>query len=416
MTNQLKRSIKLPQAIALYVGAVIGAGVLVLPGSAADIAGPASIISWCIVSLLGIPLALTFASLAGKFPDAGGVATYAGNAFNEDIAAVVGWFYFFAAATGEIIIPLTGAYYAANYPGISRGGTYLIAAFILMITVSANIRGLRASGSIALFLSSAVVLMLVFASGAAVPDITRHWSPFMPDGWMSIGQASVFIFYAFFGWEVISHLAEEFVDPERDMRRATLWSVGVVTILYVAIAAAVIGTGTYGTPELNRTAVARLLSGAMGIGAGQVAAIIALVVALGTSNAYIAGASRLGYALARDGAFPRFLGKLDKNGVPVNAVLCVGIFAFIGLGVSWLFDWGVEDLLSVPNALGIATYVIGLGAGYRLLTGKRRFMSLVGGTCCVVLMMFAGLSLLWPLGMALIAVLYRRFNLQKCVR
>src|SRR5215207_5320828 len=77
----LKRTVTPAQGVALYVGAVVGAGVLVLPGTAASLAGPASVLAWAFVSLLGVPLALTFATLASRCPDAGGVATFTSRAF-----------------------------------------------------------------------------------------------------------------------------------------------------------------------------------------------------------------------------------------------------------------------------------------------------------------------------------------------
>lgn len=127
-SSPLRRSITLPQAIALYVGAVVGAGVLILPGVAASMAGPASLLAWGFDGLLGFPLALTFAFLAARFPDAGGVATFTRQAFGPTWGAIVGWFYFFAAATGQIIVPLTGSYYVTAALGWGRLATFLIAA------------------------------------------------------------------------------------------------------------------------------------------------------------------------------------------------------------------------------------------------------------------------------------------------
>ncbi len=404
----LTRSIGLGQAIALYIGAVVGAGVLVLPGAAASIAGPASILSWGFDALLGVPLALTFGAMASRYPDAGGVATFARHAFGADLAAMVGWFYLIAAAVGEIIVPLAGAHYVAEYGGLDRAETYLLAAAILVVTISANLRGLKVGGRLALGLSAAIALMLLVAAVSAIPRATGHWVPFAPHGWMAVGAGAVFVFYAFFGWEVIAHLAEEFHDPKRDVPRATAWSVGGVTLLYLGIAAAVIGTGTYGAPELDRTAVARVLADGIGLGAGQVAGGMALLIALGTSNAYIAGASRLAYALARDNAFPQTFRGLDARGVPRAAVLLVGGFAIVGLLVSFLGGIELQRLLAVPNVLGIATYVIGMAAGVRLLDGMQRVFAALGTLLCAALLPFAGWALVWLLVVGSVAVTVAR--------
>jgi amino acid efflux transporter len=158
------------QAIALYVGAVVGAGVLVLPGAAASIAGPASILAWGFDALLGIPLALTFGATASRYPDAGGVSTFARNAFGADLAALVGWFYLVAAAVGEIIVPLAGAHYVAKYVGFDRAGTHALAAGILLVTIGANLRGLKVGGRLALCLSAAIAIMLLVATLSAIPE------------------------------------------------------------------------------------------------------------------------------------------------------------------------------------------------------------------------------------------------------
>ena len=93
---------------------MVGTGVLVLPGTAASLAGPAAVVAWAFVSVLGVPLALTFATLTGRYPDAGGVATFTAKAFGTAWGAAVDWFYFFASSTVLPLGPLIGAYYAAN--------------------------------------------------------------------------------------------------------------------------------------------------------------------------------------------------------------------------------------------------------------------------------------------------------------
>lgn len=409
MSRDLKRTITLPQAVALYVAAVVGAGVLILPGLAATEAGPASVISWSFVSLLGVPLALTFAALASRHPDAGGVATFVSRAFGPGLGAAAGWFYFIAAATGQIIVPLTGAYYAADALGLGRAATFLVAGAVLAFGVGANLLGLRVSGRVALLLSAGVALMLLAAAAFALPRMSaENWVPFAPNGWTAVGGAGALIFFAFFGWEAIAHLSSEFRDPRRDVVRATLYAVGLVTLLYVGVAIATVGTATYGSPAVDRVSVARLLGDSLGVGAANVAAFMALVISLGTSNAFVAAGSRLGYALARDGAFPPPLARLDRRGVPRAAVLAVGVYAASGLAISYLAGWGADIWLPISNSLGIATYVVGGAAGLQLLPGTGRWMALASCVLCAAILPFAGLFAFLPPAVALAAVLYRR--------
>nr|WP_308423125.1 amino acid permease [Marinithermofilum abyssi] len=87
----------------------------VFVSSTATIAGPASILSWTIMILFSFPFAYTFAALSRSYPDAGGAATFVRMAFGEHTGNLVGWFYFFTAAIGQIIVSLTGASYIGNY-------------------------------------------------------------------------------------------------------------------------------------------------------------------------------------------------------------------------------------------------------------------------------------------------------------
>lgn len=409
MEGGLKRTVTPAQGVALYVGAVVGAGVLVLPGTAASLAGPASVLAWVFVSVLGVPLALTFAALAGRYPDAGGVATFTGRAFGPAWGAVVGWFYFFASSTALSIGPLIGAYYAAGPLGLGRGGTFLLGALMLAIAVVSNSGGLRVSGRVQLLLSGCVALLLFAAMAVSVPRMSlENWTPFAPEGWGAVGSAAVLLVFAVFGWEAVAQLSAEFENPERDVPRSTFLSVGVIALLYVGVAAAVVGTSTYGGAAVDRVAVAGLLGNAMGAGVGAAASFMALVITLATVNAYVAATSRLGYALARDGAFPGWLAALTTGGVPVRAVLAVGGYAACGMLLSYAVGWGPEDLLVVPTSLGLATYVVGTAAGVRLLAGWARLLAAVAFLMCVAMLPFAGIFVLLPIVVAMGALLYRR--------
>src|SRR6266545_4014882 len=89
-------SLTVPQGTALYIGAVLGTGIIALPALAAQAAGPASLLAWLVLVLLSSLLAATFAALGARYPDAGGVATYVRSAFGSRPAAVVGWCLYFA--------------------------------------------------------------------------------------------------------------------------------------------------------------------------------------------------------------------------------------------------------------------------------------------------------------------------------
>ncbi len=408
MARSLVRTISLPQAIALYAGAVIGAGVILLPGMAASLAGPASILAWGFDALLGALLAGAFAALAVRMPEPGGVATYTARAFGGAAGAAVGWMYFIGAAIGQIIVPLAGAAYLAGPLGLDRNGTFVAAGLILAAPVVANLRGLRVSGNLALALAALVALLLLSASVISLPhQRLTAWMPFAPHGWVAVGQAAVLLFFAFSGWEAIAPLAAEFRRPQRDIPRATVWAVALVTALYLAVAAATIGARMYGSPGVDSVSVALLLGGGLGAGAANIAAVVAVIVCLGTINAFIAGAARLAYSLARERAAPDWLASLDTHGTPTHGVWLIGLFAGSGLILTYFTHLSLDFWLALPNTLVLLTYILGMGAGARLLAGRGRLLAVVTLLMCLVALPFTGIALGPALLIALVAVVYR---------
>ncbi|MGG1661154.1 amino acid permease [Brevibacillus sp. NRS-1366] len=131
----MQQSISVWQGIALYVGAVIGSGILILPGMTAGVAGANALFSWGGMILLSVPLAYTFALLAKEYPSAGGVSTFVEKAFGRYSGAIIGWYYFIAAAVGQFIVPLTGGRYVVYALQMSPDLAFIIAGIILLSAI-----------------------------------------------------------------------------------------------------------------------------------------------------------------------------------------------------------------------------------------------------------------------------------------
>jgi amino acid efflux transporter len=410
-TPALQRRIGLGSGVALYVSAILGAGVLVLPGQVASLAGPSSLVAWAFSCLLGVPLALTFAALATRMPGAGGVATFATRAFGPSAGGVVGWWYLTAGSVGQTIVPLTGGYYVSQALGSPQWSSFPIALGILALAVAANLAGLRVSSRVQVALALAVGAVLVTAAVSAAPDAgLQQLHPFAPHGLAGTGRAVVVLFFAFAGWEAVAHLSGEFRDVRRDLRRATLVTVVVVSVLYLAIACAVVLTGTYGSPQTDRLAIGLLLQHSLGVGASASAGVAALVISLGTTNAFVASVARLGYALGGDGWLPRPLAHISGRDVPSHGVLLVGGIGAAGTAAAWVFGWGTEDLVVVPSTLVIVTYLVGTGAGVRLLEGRARVAAVLALALTLCVLPFAATHLLVPVLVAAASLGYRRFG------
>lgn len=405
------KAIDLPQAIALYMAAVLGSGILFLTGSTAAVAGPASLVSWMIIIGASLPIAYTFAMLAKWYPDAGGVSTFVKKAFHRELGGMVGWMYFFCATSGQMIVSLTGAYYLASAFHLSSFYVVLFAILILVMAGTANIFGLRVSGKLAIVISSMLVMLLLSTIVIAVPHMQwHHFRPFAPSGWNEIGTALMMMFWLFFGWEAICHLAPRFARPRRDIGLSTMISLGIVSVLALSLSFVTIGTKTYGEEGQNLSPIGTIMSDYIGLNAGIVTGIIAFIICLGTVNAFIASLAHLGYALSREKKFPKyFFHKHPSTDQPVRVIVLVVVLAILGVCLCGIYHISYDALLFIPNSLGLTVYVLLMGAGMKLLPSNTLpwWTASLAFTLCIAYLPFFGQYMVVPLLVALAYACYQ---------
>jgi amino acid efflux transporter len=397
------------QGAALYVGAVLGTGVIALPALAAEVAGPASLIAWAALVLLSVPLAATFAALGARYPDAGGVSTYVRNAFGPRAAAIIGWCFYFAVPAGSPAAAMFGGAYVAAAFGGGQVAVIGTAAALMLIVTAANAFGVTVSGRLQLALAVVLIALLVAAIVASAPHArTANLQPFAPHGWLAIGPAAALLVWSFAGWEAITHLAAEFRRPARDLPLATGIAVCVVGLLYIGVAAAsVLVLG----PAAGKSSapLAELLATGLGGKVQVLAAAAALLLTLGTMNAYFAGAAKLGAALGRDGALPAWLAAGSRAGdVPRRSLLVVAALALITLCAAVIAGVGPRPLVLLTTGSFVTVYALGTAAALRLLpkrSGARR-CACVALVAVAALFAATGWYLLWPLAITGCALLY----------
>ena len=381
-------------ATALYVGAVLGPGVLLVPALAAEAAGPASVLAWAALLALSAPLAVTFAALGVRHPEAGGTAAYARAAFGPRAGAVTGWWFLAGVVVGAPAVALIGGFYVAELLGAGREGAVAGAAAMMAAVTAANAVGLKVTARLQLGLAGLLAALLVVAVVTALPEgRADHWAPFAPHGWAAVGTAASLLMLSFIGWEAVSHLAGELRDPERQLPRAIFGALAVVVVLYLGLAAATVGV--LGTAAPSDVPLADLMAAGLGETGRTVTAGLAVLLTMGTMNAYVAAAVRLAGALAGEGSAPAALGRPSR---------ALGLFAAIGavLRVPLAADGlSVAGLVRACSASFVAVYVTATAAGVRLLGGAARASAAVAFAAVVVVLAFSGPFLLVPVAVAL---------------
>ena len=395
--------------MALYVSSVLGAGILVIPGLAAQIAGPGSILAWLLLSLASYPFAYTFARLSARNPESGGIYSFAKEAFGAHAGAVVAWLFVAWVIIGAPAISLAAGSYVASSVPLTRPETFLIAGLLLLSAYAVNYRGIRLSGRVQLVTVAVIVAVLSFAVIASSASVrASNFTPFLPNGPASIGVAAALIVWSYLGYENVSNVAEEFKDPKRDFNRSVAISVLLISTLYLAVAVVTVGTASYKSGG-GVTPFSTLMSSILGPSGGIVISALAVVIIFSTVNAYTAGMARVVYAAARDGGFPRVLAKVDpKTGVPRRSLLTLLALIMVSLFVFYLLDFGIQSAFLATSGAAILTYIIGSAAGIRLLRerGARRLMPWASLLVSLAILPFIGALLAVSLAIALVGVAY----------
>src|SRR3954447_11750230 len=385
-----------PQGAALTIGAVLGTGVISLPALAVHAAGPASLLAWAGLLLLSVPLATTFAALGARYPDGGGVSTYARRAFGGRAATVVGWCFYFAIPIGAP----TAAGFAGAYVADSLGGgrqTQLLATGgIIALVAAMNWFGLRVSGRVQLVIAFVLGALLLAATVVSLPHAQLdNLTPFAPQGWLAIGSAAALLVWAFAGWEAVTSLSAEYREPARDIGRATGIAIAVISVLYLGVAFATVAVlGDHP----GRAPLSDLLVLGFGEAARPVTTVVAVLLSVGAINAYFAGGARLGAALARDGSLPAWLAQGSSAGeVPRRSLTVVALGGLASLAVITVGDLSLNAPLLMTTGAFALVYAVGTAAAMRLLPhGWVRRGAAVAFVATLGLLALTGTHLLGP--------------------
>jgi len=394
---------------ALYIGALLGPGLLLLPGLAAAEAGPASVLAWTGLLVLSGVFALVFARLGRSVPSAGGVAGYVTAGLGDRAGRATGWMFLAAVVTGAPVVCLIGAGYITALTGggqLVRAGT---AALLLLAVLALAAGGLRTSSTAQLVLVGLLVALIGTAvAGSAGAARAANWTPFAPHGWLAVGHAAATLMLSFVGWEAAAPLTSRFADQARQLSRVMAIALAVTSVLYLGLAVATIGVLGHGAGTL--VPLAGLLRVAVGPGGTAGAAAAAAVLTLGTTNAYINGAAAMAGALSRPGhgggdavspgAVPRRPAPGFLAAIAASGLLLITLY---GLGLA-----SPASLVAVPTALFLCVYLGCMIAAARVLPGGARWAALPAAVAVLVMLGYCGWALAAPAAVAGAVFLRRR--------
>ena len=402
----LKRVLGPANLVALGIGAIIGTGIFVLTGQAAAAhAGPAIVISMVLAGVVSALAGLCYAELASTVPIAGSAYTYSYATLGEFVAWIIGWDLVLEYALGAATVAVGWSGYfvrvlsdfGITFPAIVSGapgtvvpvpdGTTVTAIFnlpavvIAILMTALLVRGVRESATVngAMVVVKLAVVLLVIATGVWFVNADR-FTPLIPPntgnfgefGWSGVMRGAAVIFFAYIGFDAVSTAAQEARRPQRDMPVGILGSLAICSVLYVAVAAVMIGLVPYsqlGGPAPMAVTIDHAREAARGssleglLGMMPVLVKIAILAGLtSTMVVQVMAQPRIFMAMSRDGLLPAWMGRVHPRfGTPHLTTIATGTVVALAAGLTPI------DVLGHMVSIGTLFAFVVVSAGVVIL-------------------------------------------------
>ncbi len=291
----LRRELGLLDVTLSGVGIILGAGVYVLIGQAAGLAGNALWLAFGLSAIMALLTGLSYAELSSMFPKAGAEYDYVTNAFNARLAFVIGWLVFLSG----VLAAATVALGFAGYFSALTSFPLLITALALLIVLTALLAyGIKETARVAVISTLIEVSGLVIIIALGLPHLgsVNYWE--MPLGYSGLFAASALIFFAYQGFESMVKFSEETKKPETTVPKALILALAISVILYVLVALSVVSVLGWEQLAVSDAPFADVVSGTLGPDAAVIIAIIALFATANTALMSMYASSRILYGMA----------------------------------------------------------------------------------------------------------------------
>ncbi|WP_306912614.1 amino acid permease [Arthrobacter sp. B3I9] len=346
----LVRSFGVLQLTMISVGATLGTGILVILGESVPLAGPAIWISFAIAGLAALLSAVSYAEMAGLVPAAGSSYSYTYATMGEGMAWICGWCLVLEYAVSVAAVAVGAGQYinealavfgltlpdAISQPPGDGGVLNIPAMVIVVLAMVLLVRGAKESAWINTAIVMIKVGILVFFCAVAFTAFNAgNFEPLLPMGAAGVSAAASSVFFSYIGFDAASTAGEEARNPKRDLPRAILLSMLIVTTVYVLVAVAAIGARPWGWFDGTDAALVKILEEITGqpwiavvFAVGAVLAIASIVLTV------LYGQTRILLSMARDGMVPKIFGRVSRRtGTPAAGTLIVGTLVALAAGL-----------------------------------------------------------------------------------
>ena len=360
--SELKRNIGTFGAASVGIANIIGAGIFVLSGVAAGIAGPAVILSFGIAGIIAMLTALSAAELSSFITETGASYAYTKKAFGRFWSFLVGWFKYFDYMVGGAAVSVGFAAYFTSVFGLEGSLPIVLAAIGLPIILCVlNILGVkeatRTTSVMVLIKIFAIVFLLMIGGFYLIQHFDLgHYTPFFATGFGGMLNGAAVIFFVFIGFNTVTMMSEETKNPQKTIPKALMLAFGVTFVLYISVAVLLIGVLDWrevGTDAHPLGTIASIVSENQMF--FDFISFSALIAAGSVVLSSILGGTRASFAMGRDGLLPHQFEKISKRfGTPYLSIIIGGAIIVIFAG---LFYNNIDTIASIVNFGSLFTYL-----------------------------------------------------------
>ncbi|EMA63343.1 amino acid permease [Halorubrum lipolyticum] len=372
--EELAKDLGLVSAMTIGIGTMIGAGIFVLPGVAANAAGPVVVVSFVVGGLIAMVNALSVSELGTAMPKAGGGYYYINKSLGPMFGSIAGMGDWMGLAFASAFYCIGFGQYLAVFVGLPTiaflNPIQLGALLAGAIFVGVNYIGAKETGgvqTVIVFMLLSILAAFSIAGFLSFDYATLAGSEggLAPAGYGAILPGTALVFVSFLGYAKIATVAEELKNPGRNLPIAIIGSVAIVTVIYAILVTMMLGVVPW--PELSQDApvaqAARIafpqsigpITGVAGVAAG-VMTVGALLATASSANASILASARINFAMGRDKIVTNWLNAIHPNyATPYRSILVTGglIILFIAL-----LGREIEVLAKAASVLHLIVYAL----------------------------------------------------------
>jgi amino acid transporter/nucleotide-binding universal stress UspA family protein len=350
----LSRDLGLISIVSISTGAMVGAGIFILPGVAADLAGPAVVLSFIVAGLIALTAALSVSELATAMPASGGAYVFISRSMGPFMGSIAGWGVWISLILKGSFALVGLSAYMSIFWSVPFSFKYISIALCIFLLIL-NGLGARATGKFqTIIITIVLILLIIFILGGTAYIDTGNYEPFVPEGFGGVFAAAGLVFVSYIGVTQIASVAEEIKDPEKNIPRGILISLFLMMLIYSLVVLVIVGTLPLGELVESYTPVAAAGETFLGSPGSIVIAIIAVIALISMANAAILTTTRYPFAMSRDQLMPKWLLEINpKYSTPHNSIILTGIVM-----VFLIAFVNVIDLAKLASVFTILTFAL----------------------------------------------------------